>query len=312
MKSRPRSRRFRAIALTGNPGDPRGLDSLRSLAVHLLDAGCRVSASTSVRARALPAGVRRVAEDKLAQRADLLIAIGGDGTMLRAARHIAGRPVPLLGINRGRLGFLADVGPESMLARIDEVLAGRYVSEQRMLLKADVMQGARVMARTLALNDVVVKRHDTGRMVEYKTFVDGGYVNSHLGDGFIIASPTGSTAYALSCGGPIVAPGLDALVLIPICPHTLSDRPLVIPGHRIAEVSLQGAQTDHAEVTCDGEPLGRLGPGERVRVSKATRRLELVHPVGYDYFEILRRKLLWGRDSRDRSQSSADPGTPAR
>lgn len=310
MTTRQNSRRFRAIALMGNPRDPRGLEAMRILATHLVAAGCRVAVSTAVRARALPAAVRRVKEDELARGASLMIAIGGDGSMLYAARRIAGRAIPLLGINRGRLGFLADVGPEQMLARVDEVLGGHYVSEQRMLLKASIVRGSRVMASALALNDVVVKRHDTGRMVEYQTFVDGGYVNTHLGDGFIIATPTGSTAYALSCGGPIVEPGLDALVLTPICPHTLSDRPLVIPGDRIAEVRLQAAQTDHAEVTCDGETLGRLGPGGQVRVSKAAQRLELVHPVGYDYFEILRRKLLWGRDSRDRALPTS-PGTAA-
>jgi len=248
---------------------------------------------------------------------DLVVAIGGDGSMLYAARRIAGRQVPLLGINRGRLGFLADVGPEHMLAHIDQILAGRYVSEQRMLLVASVVRHDKVVSSAIALNDVVVKRHDTGRMVEYQTFVDGSYVNTHLGDGFIIATPTGSTAYALSCGGPIVEPGLDALVLTPICPHTLSDRPLVIPGNRVAEVRLHSTpspksqQMDRAEVTCDGELLGRLGPGGSVRVSAARERIELVHPVGYDYFEILRSKLLWGRDTRDHGKTPArGPGRP--
>jgi NAD+ kinase len=310
MNKKAIHRHFTAIALMGNPRDPRALEAMRILAPHLLTAGCTVNVSQSLRARSVPSQAKRVTEERLAMGADLVIAIGGDGTMLYAARRIAGRKVPLLGINRGRLGFLADVGPEHMLAHVDHILAGRYVSEQRMLLNAEVLKGGKVVASAIALNDVVVKRHATGRMGEYQTFVDGSYVNSHLGDGFIVATPTGSTAYALSCGGPIVEPGLDALLLTPICPHTLSDRPLVIPGNRVAEVRLHAApahrtrQGDQADVTCDGELLGRLEPGASVRVSVARERIELVHPVGYDYFGILRSKLLWGRDSRDH-------GTPA-
>ncbi|MEO8224217.1 MAG: NAD(+)/NADH kinase [Gammaproteobacteria bacterium] len=317
MNKKPPGRSFNSVALMGNPRDPRALEALRILATHLIQVGCKVKVSRAVRARAVPAGARRVVEDRLALGVDLVIAIGGDGSMLYAARRIAGRQVPLLGINRGRLGFLADVGPEHMLAHIDHILAGRYVSEQRMLLVASVVRNGKVVSSAFALNDVVVKRHDTGRMVEYQTFVDGGYVNTHLGDGFIIATPTGSTAYALSCGGPIVEPGLEALVLTPICPHTLSDRPLVIPASRVAEVRLHSTpsptdrQLDRAEVTCDGELLGRLAPGSSVRVSAARERIELVHPIGYDYFEILRSKLLWGRDTRDHGRTPASPGNSA-
>jgi NAD+ kinase len=291
--------RFNTIALMGNPQDRRTLDSMQVLTAHLLAAGRKVQASESLRARALPRQVRRVPDEKIAQRADLVIAIGGDGSMLYAARRIAGRKTPLLGINRGRLGFLADVGPEQMLARVDEVLAGKYVSEQRMLLLVDLRHGDDIVASGTALNDVVVKRHATGRMCEYQTFVDGRYVNTHLGDGFIVSTPTGSTAYALSCGGPIVEPSLDALLLIPICPHTLSDRPLVIPATRVAEVRLRAAQSEHADVSCDGEPVGQLAPGWSIQVRAARERIELIHPVGYDYFAILRSKLLWGRDARD-------------
>ena len=294
-----RAARFGTIALMGNPQDRRTLDSMQVLTTHLLAAGLKVQASESLRSRALPKQVRRVPDRKIAHAADLVIAIGGDGSMLYAARRIAGHQTPLLGINRGRLGFLADVGPEHMLARVDEVMAGKYVSEQRMLLLVDLRHGDDIVTSSMALNDVVIKRHATGRMCEYQTFVDGQYVNTHLGDGFIISTPTGSTAYALSCGGPIVEPSLEALLLIPICPHTLSDRPLVIPATRVAEVRLRAAQSEHADVSCDGEPVGQLGPGGSIRVRAAKERIELIHPVGYDYFGILRSKLLWGRDARD-------------
>jgi NAD+ kinase len=304
-RKKPLAARFSTIALMGNPQDRRTLDSMQVLTAHLLAAGRKVQASDSLRARALPKQVRRVPDRKIAHGADLVIAIGGDGSMLYAARRIAGRKTPLLGINRGRLGFLADVGPEHMLARVDEVLAGKYVSEQRMLLLVDLIHGEDIVTTGTALNDVVVKRHATGRMCEYQTFVDGRYVNTHLGDGFIVSTPTGSTAYALSCGGPIVEPSLDALLLIPICPHTLSDRPLVIPATRIAEVRLRAGQSEHADVSCDGEPVGQLAPGWSIQVRAARERIELIHPVGYDYFAILRSKLLWGRDAREHASAPA-------
>lgn len=305
--TRSRRKLFPRIALMGNFRDPRALETIRVLASHLVAAGHRVQLSRSIRARSVPASVRRVAEADVARKVDLVVAVGGDGSMLYAARRVAAQNAPLLGINRGRLGFLADVGPDNMLAHLDQVLAGRYVSEQRLLLVAELLRGNAVVASGLAMNDVVVKRHATGRMVEYQTFVDSAFVNTHLGDGFIVATPTGSTAYALSCGGPIVEPGLDALVLTPICPHTLTDRPLVIPAARTVEVRLRAAQSDQAEVTCDGEPVGELGPGGSVRVRAARKRIELVHPVGYDYFGILRSKLLWGRDTRDAGQDQAAP-----
>lgn len=303
--TRSRRKLFPRIALMGNFRDPRALETIRVLAVHLAAAGHRVQLSRSIRARSVPAAVHRLPEAEVTRRVDLVIAVGGDGSMLYAARRIAGQNAPLLGINRGRLGFLADVGPENMLARLDQILAGRYVSEQRLLLEAELLRGETLVASGLAMNDVVVKRHATGRMVEYQTFVDAAFVNTHLGDGFIVATPTGSTAYALSCGGPIVEPGLDALVLTPICPHTLTDRPLVIPASRTVEVRLRAAQSDRAEVTCDGEPVGELGPGWSVRVRAARKRIELVHPVGYDYFGILRSKLLWGRDTREPAPEQA-------
>jgi NAD+ kinase len=204
--------------------------------------------------------------------------------------------VPLLGINRGRLGFLADVGPADMIARVDEIVRGEYETERRMLLRAEVVENGVVVGGGIALNDIVVSRHDPGRMLEIRTFVDGRYVNTHGGDGFIIATATGSTAYALSCGGPIVAPALEAIVLVPICPHTLSERPILIPATCETEIMLGQPHSLRADVICDGESTVDLLPGRVLSVRAATERVELVHPRGYDYFQILRNKLHWGRD----------------
>ena len=289
---------FTTVALTGNFRDPRALDTLTALASHLSGAGIAALVSEHTGIDKLPGDIRQCSEKTILQQAQLIIAVGGDGTILLAARQAVAAAIPLVGINRGRLGFLADVSPDDMLTRLDEILSGIYEKEKRMLLKAEIVSDSGNTDCGYALNDIVVKRHDTGRMLEFQTFVNGDYVNTHGGDGFIVASPTGSTAYALSCGGPIVAPGLDAIVLAPICPHTLSDRPLVIPATTTVEVRLREEHTDMAEVSCDGEVTGRIGAGDSLRIEIADRRVELLHPTGYNYFQILRSKLRWGRGSQ--------------
>jgi NAD+ kinase len=287
---------FDTVALMGNPEDERILEPVRILTAHLSSQGKSVILADSMSATAVPVKARRVPELDLSRQAQLVVAVGGDGSMLYAARRLAGSGVPLLGINRGRLGFLADVGQADMLARIDEILRGDFVTESRMLLRAEIVDGARIVGGGLALNDIVVSRHDPGRMLEIRTFINGRYVNTHGGDGFIIATATGSTAYALSCGGPILAPSLDAIVLVPICPHTLSERPIIVPATAITEVMLSEPHTTRAEVSCDGEVAAELLPGRSLRVRASEQRVALIHPRSYDYFEILRDKLHWGRD----------------
>jgi len=288
---------FINIALTGNWRDPKAGESIAALSGHLLERGCAVAVGGAYRGPDLPDGVRRADDDSLMDGADLMIAVGGDGTMLYAARFAVSAAVPLLGINRGRLGFLADISPADMLAAVDRVLAGDCEREQRRLLHAQIVS-ARGAAAGAALNDVVVKRLDSGRMFEFETLVDDVYVNTHSGDGLIVATPTGSTAYALSCGGPILTPQLDALVLAPICPHTLSDRPIVIPGSSRAEIRLREQDEDAAAVCCDGDVIGQIGAGDRLLISASEQTLELIHPPGYDFYEILRGKLHWGRSNR--------------
>ncbi len=282
----------------GNYDDQRVLETIRALATYLLDRNLTVFANAGEKLNGLPDAVTRVPGTQLADDADLLIAVGGDGSMLHAARLAVTAGKPLLGVNRGRLGFLADVSPSEDFGPLDNVIAGEYESEKRLLLKAEVRSAEGARDCGIALNDVVVKRQDTGRLLEFTSYVDDRYVNTHGGDGFIVATPTGSTAYALSCGGPIVAPNLDALVLAPICPHTLSDRPIVIPGTSVTDIQLGDDDADVAAVSCDGEVTGRIEAGDRLRVAVANRRVELIHPIGYDYFGILRSKLYWGRGNR--------------
>ena len=288
----------RCVALTGRAAEPRVGEAIRALVHHLLPRGHQVRVVAD-EIRELGLGeIEGVTEPELVRGADLLVAVGGDGTMLHAARMAAAADVPILGVNRGRLGFLADVGPEHMLERVDDALAGRCRHERRMLLRATVPANGQLVS-ALALNDVVVAKRETGRMVDVRTWVDGAYVNTHSGDGFIIATSTGSTAYALSCSGPIVHPSLDALVLVPICPHTLSDRPIVVAGSSVIELELSDRFESRAQVVCDGIVLCDLDPGVRLRIERATVSATLLHPPGHDYYRILRSKLHWGRGTRE-------------
>jgi NAD+ kinase len=271
---------------------------MRTLASHLLAQGYTVRVVADEAFVLQGAGVHVVPEPDLALEANLIVAVGGDGTMLHAARMAATADVPVLGINRGRLGFLADVGPEQMLQSVDDALGGRCRAERRMLLAAHILADGQPIG-ALALNDVVVAKRETGRMVDVRTWVNGAYVNTHVGDGFIIATPTGSTAYALSCGGPIVHPSLDAVVLVPVCPHTLSDRPIVVPADSVIEIELADRFESRAQVVCDGIVLCDLDPGVRLRIERASVSATLLHPPGHDYYRILRSKLHWGRGTRD-------------
>ncbi len=295
--------KFSTVALMGNHRDQRVLDTMRQLADYLSGKGVQVLVADTVNGNAVSGVAKRLPEDQLASNAGLIVAIGGDGTMFYAARLIAGTGIPLLGINRGRLGFLADISPDEMLVHLDEILCGNYVDESRMLIRAEIISGNEVTACSLAFNDVVVKRHDTGRMIEFQTYVDGRFVNTHRGDGLVVATPTGSTAYSLSCNGPILEPGLEAIVLTPISPHTLSDRPIIIPTSYVTEIRLLSERTPNAEVSCDGTVIGRIEGGDSIRVSVAGERVALIHPPGYDHFQILRSKLHWGHDSRVRNRN---------
>jgi NAD+ kinase len=286
------------VALAGRAADPRVGEAMRLLAQHLLALGHTVRAVADEALVLQDAGVNTVLEPDLALDADLIVAVGGDGTMLHAARMAAMADVPVLGVNRGRLGFLADVGPEQMLQSVDDALAGRCRAERRMLLAAHILADG-IGIDALALNDVVVAKRETGRMVDVRTWVNGAYVNTHVGDGLIVATPTGSTAYALSCGGPILHPSLDAVVLVPVCPHTLSDRPIVVPAGSVVEIELADRFESRAQVVCDGIVLCDLDPGVRLRVERAKVSATLLHPPGHDYYRILRSKLHWGRGTRE-------------
>jgi len=274
---------FRNIVIVGREDDSRVAEPMRLVTKRLKAAGANL-----------------LQKEDFAN-ADLLISIGGDGTMLYASRLARETGTPILGINRGRLGFLADVTPDELISSLDNVLGGNFTTDSRLLLEARLHQSGGEEVVAYALNDIVLQRRETGRMVDFETRVAGQYVNTHSGDGLIVATPTGSTAYALSCGGPIIEPQLDAVVIVPVCPHTLTDRPIVISADQSIEVTLLQRDETRAEITVDGFSMGGIEPDDKLRISAANTRVTLVHPPGYDFYGILRSKLFWGRDNRKRN-----------
>ncbi len=285
---------FPCVGLIGKHGDPSVRDTLLRLASHLAQRGHELvleeHTAHLLGTQEYPAASLPV----LAQKSDLIIVVGGDGTLLHAARGVAEHNVPLVGVNLGRLGFLADVSPLKMVASLEQILEGKYEEEQRFLLRATIGSEGRPGHPIRALNDVVVHKWNTARMIEFETYIDGRFVYSQRSDGMIVSTPTGSTAYALSGGGPLMDPGLNAMVLVPICPHTLSNRPIVVDGDSLIEVRICGPHHDHVRVTPDGQSNVPVAEHQCIEILKDDHQVRLIHPQGHDHFNILRAKLGWG------------------
>lgn len=286
---------FSTIGVIGKTADPGIAPALRTLVDYLTARGCTVRLDRSSGNHLGLAESKTYQREQLGADSDLVVVVGGDGTLLDAARAVAPHGVPLLGVNRGRLGFMVDVLPADMTETLDAVFAGNYVREERLMLVASVFTGKQELGPFDALNDVVIRNRDFARIIEFDTYMDGCFISHHRADGIIIATPTGSTAYALSGGGPMLHPTLPAIVLVPICPHTLSDRPLVLDAGCEIEVVIEPSHPTQALVTCDGQVSHELESGDRVRVRRANTTVQLIHPPGYDYFKLLRSKLQWGR-----------------
>src|SRR5207245_1459768 len=226
--------------------------------------------------------------------ADLAVVVGGDGTLLAAARLLGDRQVPILAINHGGLGFLTEVTLEEMYPAIERVLAGQFITEHRMMMDVEVSRANKRVARDRALNDIVINKGTLSRMIELESRVDGQYVSKFRADGLIVATPTGSTAYNLSAGGPIIFPTMSAMVITPICPFTLSNRPIVVPDDSVIEVRLI-TENEEVALTLDGQVGFSLQAQDRVVIRKSKTAFNLVQPPNRNYFEVLRNKLKWGR-----------------
>lgn len=281
---------FRRIAVIAKPDTAGQLRSTLLGLKTVLDER-RLSMLPDPRAAALLGLGQGIPIDALAEQSDLAVVVGGDGTLLSAARQMADHEIPLLGVNLGRLGFLVDFSPADIGATLGAVLDGSFDEDRRFLLNAQVGD----QPPELAFNDIVLHKWNIARMIEFETWIDGRFVYTQRSDGLIVSTPTGSTAYALSGGGPLLAPDLDAIALVPICPHTLSNRPIVVQASSAIEISVCG-HTDPKDVriTCDGATSLMIADGDKLRIRRHPTPIRLLHPVGHDHFNVLRAKLGWG------------------
>jgi NAD+ kinase len=279
---------FRRIALVGKLGSPEIVASLRELIAFLGKRGCEIFLEKET---AATIGERGLDYAAIGAAADLAVVIGGDGTLLAAARNLVRHRVPVVGVNLGRVGFMTDIGHRDMQAGIDAILQGQYTLEERAVLDAEILRGRESVLRTLALNEAVVGKGSQGRLIEFDLSLDGEFVYSLRADGVIVATPTGSTAYALSAQGPILHPAVPALALVPLAPHTLSARPVSVSDRSVIEISLKHALDARAHF--DGLALADLQEGDRLVLKRSADVARFVHPPGYRYFATLREKLGW-------------------
>lgn len=241
----------------------------------------------------IDAGVAGMTREALAEKIDLLLVLGGDGTLLAAARALRGHSIPILGVNLGGLGFLTSVTLDELYPVLEQVIAGNYRTSDRMTLQATISRDGQMAGPHFALNDAVVNKSAMARMLDFDVYVDKNHVGRYRADGLIVATPTGSTAYSLAAGGPIVHPDMDVLVITPICPHMLTNRPLVVPSASEVGVDFSAAE-EPVYLTLDGQTGAQLGLNHRVTITQAESKVRLVRPRDKTYFEILRSKLRWG------------------
>ena len=285
----------RTIALIGKYHSREIAESLCLLAENLHDRGVtviieEVTASLSE----APVDLRRWASGSFArigEQADLAIVLGGDGTLLSAARHLARYRLPLVGVNQGRLGFMTDIARSDMLTCMDDLLGGKFVPERRMMLSAEVIRAGQIVETSLALNEVVVDKGAIGRLIEFELFIDGEFIYNLRSDGLIVSTPTGSTAYSLSADGPILHPQVSGIALVPLCPHSLTNRPILVSDQN--EIEIRIVRATDSRVHFDGQVTFDLRPEDVVRIRRSEFSIALLHPPGYSYFAMLRQKLHW-------------------
>ncbi len=283
---------FKTVALIGRYNTAEIAESLLGLADLLQQRGCTVLIEKETAANIGRNGFTTADYAVISERADLAVVLGGDGSMLSAARHLAAYGVPLVGVNQGRLGFMTDIAFSKMRETIELLLAGQYTIGERTMLEAQVLRGGNEIFRIQALNDIVVNKGGTGRMIEFLVHIDGQFVYDLRADGIIVATPTGSTAYALSSNGPILQPNVPGIALVPVCPHTLSNRPITVSDRCVIEVTLKQRAVG-ARLHVDGQPYSELAADDKVIVRRAAHSIRFVHPPGYSYYAMLREKLHW-------------------
>lgn len=291
----PNSKAFNKIGITGKPGSQAAMETVNILCKQIADSGKDVFIPQRNHDSIETENIKVVPFKQLGDCCELVIVVGGDGSMLKTARELINSQIPLLGINRGHLGFLTDIRPTELDTRIPPILDGEYTLENRFLLHAEVYREDKIIGSSCAVNDVVLYPGQIARMISFELYMDRQFVYSQRSDGLIISTPTGSTAYSLSGGGPIMAPETDSLVLVPMCPHTLTSRPITVNRQRVIDIVISETNPHTPQLSCDGQEIISLIPGDRIQVKQYPIEMRLVHPLDYDYFEVLRSKLDWGK-----------------
>ena len=283
--------KIKKIGITANIEKERIADHIRSLIKWLEEKGVKVFLEMEISRKIAHAGGMKWNE--LARNSQMVVALGGDGTMLRTARYLAGHRVPILGINMGSFGYLTEVNLNEIHSTLELIIEGKFVTEKRMMLDVSIKRGKTVTNVGDVLNDVVINRGDLSRMNELEVEVNGKYLTTYKGDGLIVSTPTGSTAYSLSAGGPIVFPGKDLIIINPICPHTLTNRPIIFSEDSNLKITLW-SKDKGAMLTLDGQEAHRIKSGDAVIVKRSKHSIMLVLSPYRSYGEILRSKLGWG------------------
>ncbi|WNC73485.1 NAD(+) kinase [Thalassotalea psychrophila] len=288
------SKMYKTIGLIGKPEHEGALATIAALHHYLEGNNYNVMIETSVANKLNKADIHTFDIVDIGEQADLAIVVGGDGYMLGAARVLSSYDIAVLGVNRGNLGFLTDLSPDNLIEPLEAILDGRSKTEQRFLIQAEVYRHGKLKSSNSAMNEAVLHPGKVASMMEFAVYLDDTFMFSQRSDGIIVSTPTGSTAYSMSAGGPIMTPTLNALSLVPMFPHTLSSRPIVVDGD--SEIKLVVATNNHEElqVSCDGHVILAVMPGDEIRIKKCKYTLRLVHPLDHDYFNVLRTKLSWG------------------
>jgi NAD+ kinase len=292
----PFKKSIRCVGLIGKYHSTEVIAALPQLVAFLRGKGVRVLIEMGIAPQIGATGEEAASYETMGSEADLAIVLGGDGTMLYAARRLAEFGVPLAGINQGRLGFMTDIARKDMLTAVGELLTGHFSAEPRLLLAGEIWRDGERLASSLAFNEVVVNKGDLGRMIEMRVEVNGEFVYLLRADGMIVATPTGSTAYALSADGPILHPGIAGIAMVPLCPHTLSNRPIAVGADSLIDITL--VSTHVGRVHFDGQERFDLLAGDRVHIVRSPLTVTLLHPPGYSYYAMLRGKLHWSEPPR--------------
>lgn len=289
--------KFNTIGVIAKPQAESARQTLQTLFEFLENKNCKVIVDDQLPDTINTYNLEKANREQIGARCDLAIVVGGDGTILNAARSLVHAPVPVVGINVGRLGFLADISPDDLQSSLDEILSGSYREEQRFLLEMQVIRDNKIIFQGDAFNDVVVHIRDVARMIEFETRINEVFVNHQRADGIVVSTPTGSTAYALSAGGPLLHATLEAIALVPISPHTLSSRPLIVQSDSLIDILVCNTKEGIAQATCDGHFSTDVHVGDHIKVQRKVDTITLLHPTKHNYFDVLRAKLHWSEHS---------------